>query len=113
MTFDWSRIQFTEHMTEAAAVVAECQIVLDFGTVEHVTYEIKVYEALKGGGDERYFAVGRSGEAGAFRPLGNGATAEAALQSCLYNAGVYHRRRVKQAADAPPGDDQGTPPQRR
>lgn len=105
MTFDWSRIQFTEHMTEAAAVVAECQVVLDFGTVAHVTYEIKVYDALKGGGDERYFAVGTSREEHAFQPMGSGATAEDALQSCLTNAGIYHRRRVKQAGDAPRGGD--------
>ena len=103
MTFDWSRIRFTEHMTEAAAVVAGCQVVLDFGTGEHVTYEITVYDALKGGGDERYFAVGTSGPEGAFRPVGSGATAEDALQSCLNNAGVYHRRLVKQAGDAPRG----------
>jgi len=33
---------------------------------------------------------------GGFRPMGAAATPEEALQSCLGNAGVYHRRRVKQ-----------------
>jgi len=95
---DWSRVVFTEHMTEAAALVAECQVVLDFAPGARVQYEIKVYESLKGGGDERYFATGTSPEdPQGFRPLGSGATAEAALQACLNAAGVHHRRRVKQA----------------
>src|SRR5207248_564887 len=51
----------------------------------------------KGGGAERYFAVGVSrDDPQGFRPVGTAATPEAALQSCLNNAGVYHRRRVKQ-----------------
>jgi hypothetical protein len=98
MALDWSRITFTEHMTEAAAVVGECQVVLDFTPTERAAYEIKVYEALKGAGAERYFAVGVNREdPGGFRPMGAAATPEEALQSCLGNAGVYHRRRVKQA----------------
>ena len=99
MPIDWTRIAFTEHMTEAAAVVAECQVVLDFGPPEQVTYEIKVYDSLKGGGEERFFAVGTSRGEQAFRPVGSGPTAEEALQRCLGNAGVYHRRRVKQAGE--------------
>ena len=95
---DWKRIRLTDHMTEAAVVVAECQVVLDFTAAERACYEIKVYESLKGGGDERYFATGTSLEdPQGFRPLGGGATAEAALQACLNAAGVHHRRRVKQA----------------
>ena len=31
MTVDWRRVTLTEHMKEAAAVVGECQVVLDFG----------------------------------------------------------------------------------
>src|SRR5882672_9554897 len=60
VAFDWSRITFTEHMTEAAAVVGECQVVIDFSPSERAAYEIKVYESLKGAGEERYFAVGVS-----------------------------------------------------
>jgi hypothetical protein len=101
MPLDWSRILFTEHMTEAGAVVAECQVVLDFAPVERAVYEVKVFEALKGAAaDERYFAVAtnRDDPAG-FRPVGMAATPEEALQSCLNDAGVYHRRRVKQAGE--------------
>jgi hypothetical protein len=95
---DWARISFTEHMTEAAALVAECQVVLDFTPAARVQYEVKVYEALKGGGDERYFAIGTSrDDPEGFRPIGGGATPEVALQACLNAAGVHHRRQVKQA----------------
>ena len=98
MTLDWSRITFTEHMTEAAAVVAECQVVIDFTPGEHASYEIKVYESLKGGDRERYFALGvNRDDPQGFRPVGTAATPDEALQSCLNNAGIYHRRRVKQA----------------
>jgi hypothetical protein len=97
---DWGRINLTEHMTEAAALVAECQVAFDFSPTERALYEIKVYESLKGGSGERYFAIGtnRDDPAG-FRPLGSAGTPEDALQACLGNAGIYHRRRVKQAED--------------
>ena len=99
-SFDWTRVQFTEHMTEAAAVVAECHVVLDFGPSERVSYEIKVFEALKGSGGARFYALGTNrDDPGGYRPLGDGASAEEALQTCLANAGIHHRRRVKQAAD--------------
>ena len=57
MALDWQRIVFTEHMVEAAAVVAECHVAFDFEGDETVAYEIKVYRTLKGDGDP-YFAVG-------------------------------------------------------
>src|SRR5439155_18946605 len=58
MAIDWSRVRFTEHMTEAAAVVGECHVVLDFGPAASVAYEVEVYESLKGAAGERYFALG-------------------------------------------------------
>lgn len=94
---DWRRITFTDHMTEAAALMGECVVVLDFGT-ERATYEIKVYEALKGGGADRFFALGTNrDDPQGYRPVAGAATAEEAMQGCLNAAGVYHRRRVKQA----------------
>jgi hypothetical protein len=84
-------------MTEAAALVGECQVVIDFTATERVQYAIKVYEVLKGGG-ERYFALGSNADdPQGFRPIGSGASAEEAVQVCLNAAGVHHRRRVKQA----------------
>lgn len=99
--FDWSRIRLTEHMTEAAAVVAECRVVLDFGRGSPVTYDVKVFDDLKGDGGARYFAVGTSGDAevAGFRPVGSGDSPEDALQDCLNRAGIHHRRLVKQTDD--------------
>jgi hypothetical protein len=95
---DWRRVAFTEHMTEAAAVEAECQVVLDFGPAEHATYEIKVLRVLKGSGAP-FFAAGRNrADASAFSPFGEGETPEAALQACLESAGIHHRRRGRQSS---------------
>ena len=96
MALDWQRIVFTEHMVEAAAVVAECHVALDFEGDETVAYEVRVYKTLKGDGDP-YFAVGANrADADGFRPVGTGDTPEDALNACLAKAGVHHRRLVKQ-----------------
>ena len=98
MAVDWSRVRLTEHMTEAAVVVGECHVVLDFGSGGPLAYEVKVYRTLKGGGDEPFFAVGtRREDPSGYRPVGGGASAEDAVQRCLEAAGVHHRRKVKQA----------------
>ena len=100
MTVDWRRVALTEHMTEAAAVVGECQVVLDFGENARVAYEIKVYATLKGGGDDPYFAIGRAGDdPQGYRPFGSASTPEAAVEACLAAAGIHHRRHVKQSHD--------------
>ena len=97
---DWSRVVFTQHMTEAAALEATCDIVLDFGPDEHATYRIQVFRVLKGSGAP-YFATGesRADPATTFRPFGEGDTAEEALQACLESAGVHHRRHERQRPD--------------
>ena len=93
---DWSRVVFTQHMTEAAAVEAACDVVFDFGSGEQATYEIRVFRVLKGSGAP-YFATGAARERpDGFRPFGEGATPEEALQACLESAGVHHRRRERQ-----------------
>jgi len=97
VSIDWSKIVFTEHVTEAAIVIGQTQVVIDFGA-ERASYDILVYEAVKGGGDDRYFAVGTNrDDAGGYRPTAAAATAEEAVQRCLSDAGIFHRRRVKQA----------------
>lgn len=96
---EWRRVVFTEHMTEAAVVEAVCHVVFDFGPDEHATYEITVLRVLKGDGAP-YFASGRDRDrADAFRPFGEGETAEAALQACLESAGIHHRRSERQRPD--------------
>jgi hypothetical protein len=94
---DWHEVTFTEHMVEAAAVEATCQVVFDFGSHEHATYEIKVFRVLKGAGAP-YFATGSDRERpDGFRPFGEGETPEEALQTCLESAGVHHRRHERQS----------------
>ena len=100
MKVDWRRLTLTEHMTEAAAVVGECQVVLDFGLDARFAYEIKVYETLKDAGNEPYFAIGRSdADPEGYRPFGSAATPEAAVDACLAAAGIHHRRHVKQSRE--------------
>jgi len=100
VTVDWRRVTLTEHMTEAAAVVGECQVVLDFGPDERFAYTIKVYATLKGDAGEPYFALGRSdADPEGYRPFGSAATPEAAVDACLAAAGVHHRRHVKQSRE--------------
>jgi hypothetical protein len=97
---DWTRITFTDHMVEAAAVVAQCQVAFDFEGSEQVAYEVKVFRTLKGASSEPFFAVGTNlGDPTAFRPIGEGDTPEGALEACLAAAGIHHRRRVKQSGD--------------
>jgi hypothetical protein len=98
---DWTRIRFTEHMTEAAALVGACRVVLEFTPAERASYDIQVYESLKGAPGDRFFAIGTNpDDPEGFRPSGAAATPEEALQTCLNQAGVHHRRRVKQAEGA-------------
>ena len=92
---DWERVVFTQHMTEAAALEAACDVVFDFGPDERATYRIEVFRVLKGSGTP-YFATGKSGDHLDFRPYGEGDTPETALQACLESAGIHHRRRERQ-----------------
>jgi hypothetical protein len=94
---DWHRVVFTEHMTEAAAFEAACDVVFDFGPEERATYRIQVFRVLKGAGAP-YFAAGESRD-GPFRPFGEGDSPEAALQACLESAGIHHRRHARQRPD--------------
>ena len=97
---DWSRVVFTHHMTEAAALEATCDVVFDFGPDEQATYRISVFRVLKGSGAP-YFATGESrvDPTAAFRPFGEGDTPEDALQACLESAGIHHRRLERQQPD--------------
>jgi hypothetical protein len=76
LSFDRSRVRFTEHMTEAAAVVAECHVVLDFGPAERAVCEIKVFATLEAGGaEDPYFAIGANpDDLQGFAPWGGGPT---------------------------------------
>ena len=93
---DWDAVVFTEHMVEAAVVESVCQVAFDFGDGAPATYELAVLRVVKGGGAP-YFATGRDRDRpDGFRPFGEGATPEAALQACLESAGIHHRRHGRQ-----------------
>ena len=97
MPVDWSRVRFTQHMTEAAVVVGECHVALDFDGEEQAAYEVKVLRPLKGASDAAFFAIATNRAApDGFRPVGEGATPEEAVEACLAAAGVHHRRRQRQ-----------------
>jgi hypothetical protein len=97
---DWDRITFTTHMAEAAAVVAECQVAFDFEGREQVCYDVKVFRTLKGASARPFFAVATNrSDPAAFRPIGEGDSAEEALDACLAETGIHHRRRVRQSDD--------------
>jgi hypothetical protein len=84
-------------MTEAAAVVGECHVAFDFDGHEQAAYEIKVLRPLKGASTSPFFAIGTNrGEPHGYRPVGEGDSAEEAVEACLAAAGVYHRRRLRQ-----------------
>ena len=93
----WDRITFTAHMVEAAALVAECHVAFDFEGHEQTAYEVKVFRVLKGTSAQPFVAVATNrADPTAFRPTGEGESAEEALQACLHDAGIHHRRRVQQ-----------------
>jgi hypothetical protein len=107
---DWSRVVFTEHMTEVAVEVGACQVVFDFGADARVVYDVRVLRAVKGsgtagGGHGGHFAVAvDASDPEAFRPVGEGTTPEDALQTCLENAGVHLRRQLRQTRTDRPGE---------
>src|SRR5262249_52981183 len=97
-TIDWTRVALTEHMVEAAEVVAECQVAFDFESREQVCYQVQVFRTLKGASTQPFFAVATNrADPAAFRPVGEGDSAEGALEACLTEAGIHHRRRVRQS----------------
>jgi hypothetical protein len=93
---DWRRVTFTTHMTEAAAVVGEATVVFAFEPDPPVTFEVRVFQVLKGTGAP-YFATGRtSAVPDGFRAFGEGESPEDAVEACLADAGVHLRRRQRQ-----------------
>ena len=89
---DWRRIPQVAQVAEAARVVGEAEIVLDFGGDARGWFRIAVFEDLKADGDEAFFA--RATERGdpKLQAVATGATAQEAAASCLREAGVSLRR---------------------
>jgi hypothetical protein len=91
---DWRRVPLTEHMAEAARVVSEAEIVIDFDGAVRGWFRITVLEDLRAAtdDDERFFARAVERDDPQLQALASGATAEEAATLCLREAGVSLRR---------------------
>jgi hypothetical protein len=90
---DWRRVPLTEHMTEAARVVSEAEVVIEFSPAARGWFRITVFEDLRAtSDDERYFARATDKDDPAVQSLATGATPEDAATACLREAGVSLRR---------------------
>ena len=90
---DWKQIPLTEHMPEAAAVVSEAEIVIEFSPAARGWFRLTVFDDLRATDDDRrYFARATELEEEELQAIGSGATPEAAATACLREAGVTLRR---------------------
>jgi len=90
---DWTRVPLTEHMTEAARVVSEAEVVIDFGAAARGWFRVTVFEDLRAtDAAGRYFARAVEKDDAAVQALATGATPEDAATACLREAGVSLRR---------------------
>jgi len=90
---DWGRVPLTEHMTEAACVVSQAEVVIEFTPAARGWFRVTVFEDLRAEDDaERYFARAVDKDDESVQGLGSGATPEDAAAICLREAGVSLRR---------------------
>jgi hypothetical protein len=86
---DWQKIDLPEAVVEAARIVEEAEIVLDFGDDVRGWMRLSVFEDLRAGG---YFARAQDLEDPRVKAIVTAETPEAAFQACLREAGVSLRR---------------------
>ena len=90
---DWRRVPLTEHMTEAALVLSEAEVVIEFTPAARGWFRVTVFEDLRAeAGAERYFARAVEKDDASVQALGSGTTPEEAAAICLREAGVSLRR---------------------
>lgn len=90
---DWRRVTLTSQMTEAARIVSEAEVVIDFGETARGWFRVSVLEDLRAEDNaERYFARAVERDDPAVQALATGATPEDAASACLREAGVSLRR---------------------
>jgi len=89
---DWRRIPLGEHVTEAARVVGESEIVIDFGPEARGWFRVTVFEDLKAAPEAAYFARAVEREDPAIQALATAETPEEAASLCVREAGVSLRR---------------------
>lgn len=90
---DWRKVPLTEHVTEAARVVSEAELVIDFGPSARGWFRITVFEDLRAETeDERYFARAVEKDDASVQAVATAPTPEDAATACLREAGVSLRR---------------------
>jgi hypothetical protein len=90
---DWHRVPLGEHVTEAARVVSEAELVIEFGPAARGWFRITVFEDLRAGdGADRYFARAVEKEDPSVQALAVATTPEDAATGALREAGVSLRR---------------------
>lgn len=90
---DWRKVPLTEHVTEAARVVSEAELVIDFGPRARGWFRMAVFEDLRAAAEEeRYFARAVDKDDPTVQALATAATPEDAATACLREAGVSLRR---------------------
>lgn len=90
---EWRDVPFTEHMVEAAAVVGEAEVVIQFTEAARGWFRVTVFQDLKAAGpDERYFARAVEKDDPQIQALETGSTPEEAATLSLKEAGVSLRR---------------------
>jgi hypothetical protein len=80
-------------MVEAAAIVGEAEIVIEFSERSRGWFRVSVFEDLRAeGAGPRFFARAIEKENPQIQALGTGDTPEEAAATCLRGAGVSLRR---------------------
>lgn len=90
---NWTEVPLTEHVTEAAAVVGEAELVIEFTENARGWFRITVFEDLRAeGGSDRYFARAVEKAEGGLEAAASAATPEAAASLCIRETGITLRR---------------------
>lgn len=89
---DWSRIPLVPQVTEAARVVGEAEFVLDFEGRAGGWVKITVFEDLKAGEGDRFFARASFRDRPELQAVATASSPEAAATLCVREAGISLRR---------------------
>lgn len=89
---DWSKIPLVAQVTEAARVVGEAEFVLEFEAGAGGWVTITVFEDLKAGDGDRYFARASFRDRPELQAVATASAPEDAAALCLREAGITLRR---------------------
>lgn len=89
---DWRRVELPGPVVEAARIVAEAEVVLDFGGDVRAWFRVSVFEDLRPAGDGGFFARAVEREDPSLVAVATAATPEEATTLCLAEAGISLRR---------------------